>query len=414
MNPQVTAKVMRWGMIAIVAVVCYGCATPLTVRDATPPKDLVDAQAKNIDEVVTIPTAEFQKAVAAGQPAAEVKEAAPTDAAAAPPEEPAYRIGPNDVLAFRSFDDESLSGEIVVRYDGCISLPLVPDIKVSGTTREEAVDAVKKAYGAFFQEPQVSLAILQAKSKTFSVMGEVSMPGEYPYLKPVTLLECINAAGGMRVNVRGGDSMVGSQGQLVKGLIIRHSGDKRDVIECDLRKLTQPGAHAGDTPVFPGDVVYVPENMNLVYVLGEVRNPGVFALSEGMTLMKLLARANSFNESTARMHQIVLTRTVSETDTKIMLINLREIMKTGKDIALMPGDIVYLPRKPMVNLRDYVTRITGTVQPVLSLYTQAWNAYYAKWQWDNIVKNAGADSTATSDLATIQANLKALAALSGL
>ena len=55
-----------------------------------------------------------------------------------------YRIGPGDALGFRFLEDESLSSEVNVRYDGCISLALIPDVKVGGKTKEEAIEVMSE------------------------------------------------------------------------------------------------------------------------------------------------------------------------------------------------------------------------------------------------------------------------------
>src|SRR5690606_36156393 len=104
-------------------------------------------------------------------------------------------------------------------------------------------------------------------------------PAQYPYVRPISLLDAINIAGGKRVNTRGGDSFVGGQGQLIKALIIRNTELGRQVGEFDLKDLEKPGPHQSEALVYPGDLVYVPEGINLVYVMGELRNPGVFELT---------------------------------------------------------------------------------------------------------------------------------------
>jgi hypothetical protein len=139
----------------------------------------------------------------------------------------------------------------------------------------------------------------------------------------------------------------------------------------------------------------------------------VFAVSEGMTLLQLLARAGSFSESTARLHQVVLMREESNTKSKIMLVNVRQIMKTGQDILIVPGDIIYLPRKPLTNLGEFVSRFTGTVSPVLSLYRQAWDTYYTKKQFDMMFSNVSGTGTG-SNLLAIQQALRNIAAFSGI
>lgn len=160
-----------------------------------------------------------------------------------------YRIEAGDTLMFRSFDDPTLDEQVVVRYDGNISLPLVPDINVNLATREEAEQKIKKAYSKVFIDPQVSLSIVSSTSKFFQVMGEVQRPDRYPYERRMTLLDAINTAGGPRINQRSGDTFVGAQGALSKALIIRRSPQgRRVVLDYDLHGLSEPGPHASDAP----------------------------------------------------------------------------------------------------------------------------------------------------------------------
>lgn len=315
-----------------------------------------------------------------------------------------YRLGPGDVLLFRSFDNTELNQEAVIRYDGRVSLPLVPDIEVAGLTREQAVGRIKEAYLDVFKDPQVSLAVKETKSKGFFVMGDVARPNEYPYDRPVTVLEAINRAGGLRFTSQSQDDFVPQQGTLTKAFIFRGWGEGREVIECDLRKLTYPGAHSSDTLVMPGDFIFVPEGANLVYVLGDVQRPSVFQLAEGQTLMQLLARAGSPVESTAWMRHVVLLREVDSGNMDVMKVNLRKIVRSGKnDIELRPGDIVYVPRRPLVRIEEFVNRFTGTISPLLSLYTQAWEAAYTKKRLEILYDESGTDE---GEWATLLRNLQ--------
>lgn len=288
----------------------------------------------------------------------------------------AYRIGPGDILLFRSFDDITLDTEVQVRYDGQISLPLIPDLKVADLTRDHAIDLISEAYGDVFQDPTISLTVRSVGSKDYFVMGSVNRPAQYPYVKPITILDAINIAGGKRVSTRGGDSFVGGQGQLVQAMIIRNTEEGRMVGEFDLKDLDKSGPHVSQTLVYPGDIVYVPEGVNLVYVMGELGRPGVFELTNNMTLMQLIAGAGGFIEQTARMRQVVLMREIDEDETKVMIVNLRNMLKTGADIPLEAGDVVYIPQKRLVRAQNFVQQFTGTISPMLSLYRQALGAYY--------------------------------------
>ena len=107
-----------------------------------------------------------------------------------------YRIGAGDTLDFQLFDDTQMSREVKVRYDGYISLPQIEEMKVAGMTRAEALDSLNKAYLAVYKKPHIALTVKEAASKAFFLLGDVEKPGEYPYVRPLTVLEALNTAGG--------------------------------------------------------------------------------------------------------------------------------------------------------------------------------------------------------------------------
>jgi len=302
-----------------------------------------------------------------------------------------YRIEPGDVLQFRSFNDETLSAEVTVRYDGYVSLPLIPDFYMQNKSREEALSGLRVAYASVFRDPQLSLVPTQTTSKYFSVMGDVSRPSRYPYTGPTTLLDAINVAGGMRERTSstgGGAGFVSLLGQLTKAFIIRNVDGERQVFECDLQHLSTAGPHASQTEILPGDMVYVPEGVNLVYVLGEIRNPVIVELTEGLTLIQLLARSGGFNTSTAKLRRVVLLRQTGEDTTNVMHVDVRQMLKEGGDITLAPGDVVYIMRKNLVALEEFVRRFTGSISPLLSLYIQAHDGYYVRDLYRNEMRRA--------------------------
>lgn len=295
-----------------------------------------------------------------------------------PPTGP-YRIGSGDVLEFKVFSDPLLDREVTVRYDGHVSLPLVPDMQVEDLTREEAEAQIRKAYGSVFRTPQLSLLVKQTASKTFGVIGDIETPGIYPYLRPTSLIEAVSLAGGLRRRNSSSSTggFVGVTGQLTKAFVIRHREGERLVVQFDLRQLGNPGAHSADAPIYPGDLLYVPEGVNLVYLLGESANPVIVELTEGMTLLQMLSLSGGFNASTARLRNVVVMRQLDSENTRIMNVNVREILRTGQDIKLSPGDVIYIPQKWTVRLSEFVGRFTGSVSPVLDMYTSAVDAYFA-------------------------------------
>jgi hypothetical protein len=181
----------------------------------------------------------------------------------------------------------------------------------------------------------------------------------------------------LRVTARaGGEAFSPSQGTLTKAFIIRKGEGGRVVYEVDMRGITNTGPHPSEMPIVPGDVVYVPEGVNLVYVLGEVQSPNVYQLTKDQTLLQLLSRAGGLRESFARARHIVLMRPIDPERTQVSVLDFRAIVKSGEDILMQPGDVVYVPQKRLVRVQEFVQRFTGSISPVLDLYTNAYNAVY--------------------------------------
>lgn len=322
----------------------------------------------------------------------------------AEPGSEAYVIGIGDTLTFQCFDDPALSREqVTVLYDGTISLPLVEDIEVNGLTRREAEDRVRDAYEAVFRDPQISVSVRLAGSKNYYVLGDVANPERFFYDGPINVLQAINRAGGLRITQRaGGEAYAATQGSLSKAFIIRNTDQGRQVVELDLKYLTRKGPHPSETPVYPGDIIYVPEGINLVYILGEVRTPSVFQLGEKQTLSQVLAQAGGPSESTAKIRDIIVMRPVTETQSDVMLVDFRKVLKTGVDFLILPGDVIYVPRKDIVRLQEFVSRLTGSISPVLSLYSQFFDAYYAEERNRLLVETGEEDASLQNTLRTIR------------
>jgi len=292
-----------------------------------------------------------------------------------------YVIDSGDILEFIAFDDEDLNREVTVRYDGYVSLPRVPDVKVAGMTRLAAQEAIRQAYSQIYREPEISLSIITPASKAYVVTGDVQTPGRYPFERTLSLWDAINQAGGLRqrnTSSGSGGGFVGITGQITKAFIIRRVEGERKVFAFDMRGLGKQGDYQGDTPITYGDVVYVPEGVNLVYLLGESRAPVIVELTEGMTLLQMLALSGGFNASTAKIGNVVLLRQAEEGKTDLLKIDLRAILKNkAADLPLQPGDVVYIPQKTLVRLQEFIDRSVGSLSQILGLYTQAVDARYA-------------------------------------
>lgn len=134
-------------------------------------------------------------------PAVEEAKSANANAAldvAAPVDPKGYKLGPEDVIGVKVWREPELSGQFVVRPDGKITLPLSGDMAVEGKTLDAVKEEIVKAYGEQLNRPEVTVSLLRVGSKKYYLVGEVNRTGMFPLIVPITILEALNAAGGLR------------------------------------------------------------------------------------------------------------------------------------------------------------------------------------------------------------------------
>ena len=107
-----------------------------------------------------------------------------------------YVIGPQDVLLVNVWKEPGLSGNILVRPDGMISLSLIGDIKAADLTPLQLADQISDKLKKYIQGPNVTVVISQIHSKVVYMLGEVGRKGPIEMTPEMTLLEAISIAGG--------------------------------------------------------------------------------------------------------------------------------------------------------------------------------------------------------------------------
>jgi len=111
-----------------------------------------------------------------------------------------FVIGPEDVLLIRVWRDAEVSGQVVVRPDGKITLQLLGEIQAAGLTPEALTQVLYDNLLKLKQieKSEVTVTVLVVNSRKYFIQGEVGKPGAYSLLLPTTVLEAIVHAGGFR------------------------------------------------------------------------------------------------------------------------------------------------------------------------------------------------------------------------
>ena len=163
----------------------------------------------------------------------------------------ATQLGPGDEFEIRVYQEPDLSGEYTVGDSGSIVFPLIGNVVVGGRDCSEVeADIGARLRDGLVKEPAVSCRVKLVKSARFSVVGDVSKPGTFPYVDGVTVIEAIAGAQGV--------SELGSHDLVIVTRVV--DGQMID-IRVPLREVMN--GRAGNLRLWPNDTVFVPSNQLL-------------------------------------------------------------------------------------------------------------------------------------------------------
>lgn len=128
-------------------------------------------------------------------PAGTAYAAAPASYAYAPAAQPAYTLDSGDKLRVVVFGQEGITGIYAVDAGGQVNLPLIGAVPARGyTTHALSRRIAERLKQGFVREPHVTVEI--AAYRPFFILGEVTTPGQYPYVPNMTAEKAVAIAGG--------------------------------------------------------------------------------------------------------------------------------------------------------------------------------------------------------------------------
>ena len=242
-------------------------------------------------------------------------------------------IAPGDLLHIHVADTPEMEADARVTDRGAVPVVGIGDVTVAGLTPGDAATAVrdKLIERHYLNHPQVSINVVEFATQQVSVFGEVKTSGAYSIATPRPILDVLALAGGLTPEAN-------------RHILIERNGDQRHPLDY---YVSNNGAQAIDRQVMvdPGDTIVV-SRAGIVYILGDVNRPGGYVMSNNesqLTLLQGLALAGGVTKAAKQGHAHLIRKKPDGgyTDTEL---SVGDIQK-GKhpDLALLPGDVLYLP-----------------------------------------------------------------------
>lgn len=169
-----------------------------------------------------------------------------TKPANAPGVDDNYIIGLSDVLNVTVWKQPTLSGPLLVRPDGMISMPLLGDVMASGKKPMVLAAEISEKLKKFIKDPQVAVVVTSIHNNFVYTLGEVGKKGPVVMTPGMTLLEAISSAGGLT-----------DFANKKKIYVLRKLDGKQERIPVNYKKALKGDAQY-NIPLNPGDTIVVP------------------------------------------------------------------------------------------------------------------------------------------------------------
>jgi len=158
-----------------------------------------------------------------------------------------YVVGAEDVLGVVFWREAELSGDVTVRPDGRVTLPVIGELQAAGLRPEELKKQIETAAAKYVTEPNVTVVVRTINSRRVFVTGRVTTPGVHLLKGPLTVMQAIALSGGV---TEFADAKNIKVLRIVDGKSVTLPFNYKDVVRG--RKLEQ------NIMLLPGDTVVVP------------------------------------------------------------------------------------------------------------------------------------------------------------
>lgn len=115
--------------------------------------------------------------------------------AAVSPAAPAYTLDSGDKLRVVVFGQDGITNSYTVDAGGNVNLPLIGAVPARGTSTQALAKSIAdRLRRGYVREPHVTVEV--ETYRPFFILGEVTTPGQYPYVANMTVETAVAIAGG--------------------------------------------------------------------------------------------------------------------------------------------------------------------------------------------------------------------------
>ena len=256
-------------------------------------------------------------------------------------------LGPGDVVDIGLYGyPNHFRKNVNVAPDGRISFLQARGIMAQGHTVDELRGLLDQALGEYFRSPRTMIMPREFRSKRYHIMGSVRRSGSYVLDRPVTVIEAVAQAEGIRTGLF--DHVTIELADLERSFLVR--GNRR--MPVDFKALFHTGDLSQNILLEPDDYIYVPSSSsNEVYLLGAVKRPGAIGITTDATVMRMIAVRAGFLRTAYKDKVLIIRGSWVEPETFVL--DAAAVLRgEATDFVLEPKDIIFVSERPWVRAEE--------------------------------------------------------------
>lgn len=260
-----------------------------------------------------------------------------------------YRLGPGDQINVHVTNLEEIPDKpYSVDEGGFVYLPMTGQVQVGGRTAGEVAIIFREILKRYLVEPDVTVSLTTFRSQPITILGAVANPGTHQLEGHKSLFEVISLVGGLRPDA---GYKINITRQLTQGRIpLPDAADdptgKFSIASVTIKSVLEASDPNENIEIKPQDVISVPLG-ELIYVIGAVKKPGGFVLTdhESLTTLQLMALAEGLDRFAApRRARLLRAVNPSGTARVETPLDLKRIVDgRDHDIELRANDVLIIP-----------------------------------------------------------------------
>jgi protein involved in polysaccharide export with SLBB domain len=228
-----------------------------------------------------------------------------------------------------------------------------------------------------------TLVVPEDLTNYVTVQGQVARPGRYHLKGEVRVLDALAMAGGLtdKASVAQASLTHVTVGTTEPAASVQtvpiSTGTRTELLGLDAMLLRQEMDH--NVVLQPGDILTVPEDTtSKIYIIGDVRSPGVFPMKTDVTLLQAIALAGgpelrgfgtaktayvvrrNGNGPKREIQAGVATTSALPSGATLISADLVAIMQDpSRDVTVQPGDVIVIPQTDRAKWQHFFQILSG-------------------------------------------------------